>query len=284
MTERERITLTGAQETMLATLYGRALESRSANPILGDTEAEKAVQRLDYDFSRTKIRRSAGKSVATRAKALDRWVGRLLVERPDSTVLHLACGLDTRARRVDPPSTARWYDIDLPDVIDLRRRVLPADDGAGERTIASSVTDPGLLDGIPGDAPVIAVAEGLTMYLSTADGEALLRRIVEHFPSGAVLFDVLSPLGVRLTRHQGIVRSSGARLEWGVDDPRELERAVAGLRLDTEWTYFDAPELDRYSPVTRRLLRLAGRSKSLRNLGRILCYRFGDDEDRRSAS
>ncbi len=90
MTEREQITLTGAQETMLATLYGRALESRSANPILGDTEAEKAVQRLDYDFSRTKIRRSTGKSVATRAKTLDRWVGRLLSERPDSTVLHLA--------------------------------------------------------------------------------------------------------------------------------------------------------------------------------------------------
>ena len=261
---------------MLATLYGRALESRSANPILGDTEAEKAVQRLDYDFSRTKIRRSSGKSVATRAKNLDRWVGRLLSERPDSTVLHLACGLDARARRVDPPSTARWYDIDLPDVIDLRRRVLPPADGAGERTIASSVTDPRLLEGIPGDAPVIAVAEGLTMYLSTADGEALLRRIVEHFPSGALLFDVLSPLGVRLTRYQGIVRSSGARLEWGVDDPRELERAVPGLRLDTEWTYFDAPELDRYSPVTRRLLRLAGQSRSFRNLGRILCYRFGE--------
>lgn len=275
MTERERITLTGAQETMLATLYGRALESRATNPILGDTQAEKAVQRLDYDFSRTKIRRSSGKSVATRAKTFDRWVGRLLSERPDSTVLHLACGLDTRAQRIGPPNTARWYDIDLPDVIDLRRRVLPPTDGEGERTIACSVTDPRLLDGIPGDAPVIAVAEGLTMYLSTADGEALLRRITEHFPSGTLLFDMLSPLGVRLTRFQGIVRSSGARLEWGVDDARQLERAIPGLTLDTEWTYFDAPELERYSRPARTLLRFARRSKTIRNMGRLLCYRFG---------
>ena len=35
----EKITLTGAQETLLATLYGRALDSRSPNSVLNDTAA-----------------------------------------------------------------------------------------------------------------------------------------------------------------------------------------------------------------------------------------------------
>ncbi|HYB83243.1 MAG TPA: class I SAM-dependent methyltransferase, partial [Mycobacterium sp.] len=60
---------------------------------------------------------------------------------------------------------------------------------AGLHTIAASVTDPGLLDTIPSAWPVLVVAEGLTPYLHRADGVAMLRRIVEHFPSGEMIID-----------------------------------------------------------------------------------------------
>ncbi|MGH3906454.1 MAG: hypothetical protein ACRDTE_20080 [Pseudonocardiaceae bacterium] len=53
---REKITLTGTQETMLATLYGKALDSRSPNSILRDHEADQAIQRIDYDFGKTGIK------------------------------------------------------------------------------------------------------------------------------------------------------------------------------------------------------------------------------------
>ena len=85
---------------------------------------------------------------------------RFLDVHADCVVLHLGCGFDTRVYRVDPPSTADWYDIDLPDVIELRRQLYPQ--RAGLHTIAASVTDPQLLDTIPGDKPVLVVAEGLT--------------------------------------------------------------------------------------------------------------------------
>jgi O-methyltransferase involved in polyketide biosynthesis len=271
---REKITLTGAQETMLATLYGRALESRSADPILGDTEAEEAVLRVDYDFGRLKMRSRDATSVAIRAKTLDRWVERHLRAHPDCTVLHLACGLDTRAHRVDPPPSVEWYDIDYPEVIDLRRRLFPAREG--HHTIGCSVTDPDLLDRIPGDRPVLVVAEGLTMYLSKQDGEALLRRIVRHFPSGELVFDACNGWGIWLTqRFQAAVKASGARLEWSIEDPRTLETDVPGLEFDTEWFFADAPELARYSWPSRKIARAMGRVTRLGRLGRLLRYRFG---------
>jgi O-methyltransferase involved in polyketide biosynthesis len=274
--DREKIALTGAQETMLATLYGRAIESRSPHPILGDREAEKAVARIDYDFARLKIRRREGMSVALRAKSVDRWVEEYLDAHHDGTVLHLGCGLDTRAHRVDPPPSVQWYDVDYPDVIDLRRRLYP--EREGHHTIGSSVTDPHLLDTIPGDGPVLVVAEGLTMYLSTQDGVRLLRRITEHFPSGELVFDALSHWGVWLTqRFQPAVKASGARLEWSIDDPRELERVVPGLVLDTEWSYADAPEITRYPWPTQKILRLMGHVTALRRVGRLLRYRFGQE-------
>ncbi|MCI2419404.1 class I SAM-dependent methyltransferase [Saccharopolyspora sp. K220] len=267
----EKVELTGSQATMLATVYLRALDNRSDDPMLGDRWAEEAVQRIDFDFDKFKMgARNAG-SVAIRAKALDRWAEEAI--RPEMTVLHLGCGLDSRFERVDPPAGVEWYDIDQPDVIDLRKRLFP--ESPHRHTIASSVTAPDLLDDIPGDRPVLMIAEGLTMYLSESDGIALLRRITEHFPSGELLFDAFSCLGVRVSnRFNPAVVQAGAHLEWGIDDPRSLETAVPGLRLIDEWSFTDAPELDRYPMPVRAALHASGHFTPLRRLGRMLRYRF----------
>ena len=192
---------------------------------------------------------------------------------PDCIVVHLGCGLDTRSHRVNPPSGVRWYDIDLPDVIELRRRLYP--EREGHHTIGSSVTDPHLFDAIPHDKPVLAVAEGLSMYLSRRDGEALLRRIIEHFPSGQVIFDTGNRWGIWMAQQIPAVKASGARLDWSINDPRELEKAVPGLVLDTEWSYSDAPEVSRLPWAIQQTLRLMDRVTVLRRLGCLVRYRFG---------
>src|SRR6266508_4565668 len=53
--QSEKIHFTKEKETMLITLYGRALQSRSEHPILRDTWAEDAVHRVDYDFDKLKV-------------------------------------------------------------------------------------------------------------------------------------------------------------------------------------------------------------------------------------
>lgn len=50
-------------------------------------------------------------------------VGAFLEEHPDATVVNIACGLDTRVYRLDN-GQVRWYNLDLPEVIDIRRRFL----------------------------------------------------------------------------------------------------------------------------------------------------------------
>jgi hypothetical protein len=58
--------------------------------------------------------------VATRAATFDLLTTRYLADHPDATVLHLGCGMDSRVFRVDPPASVQWFDVDYPDVIDLR--------------------------------------------------------------------------------------------------------------------------------------------------------------------
>lgn len=48
--ETEKVHLTKEKETYLATLYGKALDNRAENPILGDKFADDVVRHIDFDF------------------------------------------------------------------------------------------------------------------------------------------------------------------------------------------------------------------------------------------
>jgi len=212
--------------TNLVTLYLRAYESRSPRPILGDRAAADAVDRINYDFKR--IHRAAqpwGNQflVALRAKKLDVWTADFMHRHPDAVVLHLGCGLDTRAFRINPPPTVLWFDLDQPGVIELRRKLY--DETDAHRMIGSSVTDPGWLEPIPG-RPTLVVAEGLLMYLAEREVRELLGRLTDRFDSGELLFDTLSPSGPRLSKifTNGIVK-------WGIRDAHEIEAWNLGLRF-----------------------------------------------------
>jgi O-methyltransferase involved in polyketide biosynthesis len=155
--------LTEERATLLGTLYGRALDARSENPILRDAFAADLIPRIDYDFRKLGIGNDDAVGVAMRARLLDRWTAAFIDRYPDATVLHLGCGLDSRGFRVDPPPSVRWFEVDYPDVIELRRRLYPT--RAAHRLIGSSVTDERWLDEVAAGTSVMIVAEGLLMYL-----------------------------------------------------------------------------------------------------------------------
>lgn len=108
----------------LCTPYLRACDSRLPQPVLGDHAAPEAVERIDYDFARLRraVRPWSNRFlVALRAKQLDVWAADFLQRHPDAVVLHLGCGLDSRALWLERPSDVQWFDVDVPQVIDLRR-------------------------------------------------------------------------------------------------------------------------------------------------------------------
>ncbi|MFE3450177.1 class I SAM-dependent methyltransferase [Nonomuraea sp. NPDC059194] len=273
MDHRERVTLTGAQETLLATLYGRALDARSRRPVLGDDQAVDAVRRIDYDFRRTGMTATTAAGVALRARQLDEWLRQFLAAHSSATVLHLACGLDTRAHRVARPATVRWVDVDFPEVIALRERLLPTPDGDYTQ-LAASVTEEGWLERVPADRPTVAVFEGLTMYLRPEDGRRLIERITGRFPSGELLFDVYGTAGIRMQKLVPTLRRTGARLYWGVDDPRMIEGWHDGLVCTDALRSVDMPGVDRLPMAGRAQLWVVARIPGLRDVGKILRFRF----------
>jgi O-methyltransferase involved in polyketide biosynthesis len=83
-----------------------------------------------------------------------------------------------------------WYDVDFPDVIDLRRQLYPTRDHC--TTIGAPIANLAWLDAIPTGAPVLVIGEGFFMYLAEAEALALFQRITATFPAGEFIFDAYS--------------------------------------------------------------------------------------------
>jgi O-methyltransferase involved in polyketide biosynthesis len=137
------------------------------------------------------------------------------------------------------------------------------------------VTDFGWLDQVPSDRPALIVAEGLTMYLTTEDGTELLRRLVAKFPSGQLICDVFSKLGIKLQKLNPVVRKAKATLYWGIDDPHEFERY--GLRLVSalDAAHWSSPEITgRLKPGIQWQLKVARYIPPLAKMAHIGRWQF----------
>jgi len=126
MSETESQTLSGVAGTSLITLYIRAIESQRPDALTKDERAEELVRQLGQESLRktAALTEDSGRVVMIlKSREFDRFAQDFLARHPDAVVVHIGCGLDTRFERVDN-GRVEWYDLDLPDVIELRRKLV----------------------------------------------------------------------------------------------------------------------------------------------------------------
>jgi O-methyltransferase involved in polyketide biosynthesis len=197
-----------------------------------------------------------------------------IARHPNAVGLDLGAGLDSRVFRLDPPATVDWYDVDYPEVVTARQRLLPA--RANAHTIAADLTDPGWLDAVPAGRPALIVADGLMAFLTPDDMITLVNRLVGHFPSGELAFNGYSRFAIWAARHYHGTQSVADLIRSpGFDDPHQPERWNPRLRLVNEILLTREPEVAAFPPALRRFTRLAARSAAVSRRGTtVLHYRF----------
>lgn len=273
----DKVTLTPEQETMLITLYAKANESKLSDSLLHDHFAAEIIDQIDYNFSKLKVSFGLMVHLAVRAHMFDQWIQEFISLYPDAIVLNLGCGLDSRIFRIDPPKGIHWFDVDYPNVIELRQRLYPEHE---EYTmIGSSVTASSWMDQLPVGRPAIIIAEGLFMYLQQEEMMKLLNAIITHFPNGNLAFDIFTQLGVQVLKYYPSIRATHAVLYGHAEDAHALEKQIPKLKLLTELsTYdlknYDAQQFARMPWLMRLLFQMLDAVPALRRTNRILRYRF----------
>jgi len=245
MTGKTNQDLSGVPETLLITLYIRAMESQRPDALIRDEKAAALVARMSYDFSRIKqlkMDEADKTTVILRNREFDRSARDFLARRPDAVVVHIGCGLDSRFERVDD-GKVEWYDLDVPEVIELRKQFVGGE-GPRYHFLAYSAFDPAWMDavGVPRRRPFLFLAEGVFMYFEEAQVRSLVLALRDRFPGAELVFDAFTPYLVRANNLRFALTQYGARYHWGLKRGRDLEGWGPGIRLLTEWSYFDRPE------------------------------------------
>jgi O-methyltransferase involved in polyketide biosynthesis len=223
-------TANAVSKTLLIPLWARAVEQREADPLVVDRLAAEMVATIDYDWRRVRLSRGDLVQCVVRLREFDRFVRDFLARHPNGTVVQLGSGMDARFQRVDN-GQVRWFDLDLPDVITLRRQLVP--ESERNRYLASSVLDRDWMDEVirPEGSAILFVAEAVLPYLEQAQVKAIFAALQDRYPGAELVTDVCSPFALGTDNLQLLVAGSSARMHWSVRDPLELE----------SWS-FDDPE------------------------------------------
>lgn len=247
--------LTPMQKTLLITLRGREMDARWKRPILHDPLATEIVDRLG-DAETVRLPMGVREAVAIRSRMLDRAVARFVGSHPDAVVVELGAGLETRRYRVDAPPTVDWYDVDFPEVIELRNSLLPHRDNV--HAIGSSLLDPRWADAIPGGRPTIAVSDGVLGFLSENDNRQILTTLTDHFTAdGELVFNAYTKFVARQNgRFTKIVGMPADFTGYGIDDPQDIVALNPALTFVEELYGDAAPERDELNLAYRLMSRI----------------------------
>jgi O-methyltransferase involved in polyketide biosynthesis len=269
-THKTHIRLTAVQETLLITLYAKAIDNRSRNPILHDAKADELVGMIDYDF--TKLNSWGNDNlIVVRAKQYDDWIQEFIRSNPVCVVLNLGCGLDTRITRINPPATVSWFDLDFPDVIQLCRNFYI--DRPGYRMIESSINGTIWLEESPTGQPTLIVAEGVLEYLTGEEVKLLLNRLTDHFSHGQLAFDVMNSFAIESAKSAKDEPTAGLH-KWEVNEIQEVDNWNPKMKRERAISIFRSPYIGKLPIGYHLLYRSMALVPQFRNMIRLLRYQF----------
>jgi O-methyltransferase involved in polyketide biosynthesis len=247
MSEIVNPNLSGVPETLLIPLYGRAIESQRPDAILKDDKAVTLISQMSYDFSQVnKIRMFNGNIIARMmlTREIDRYARDFLSRHPEGVVVHIGCGLDSRFERVVARNNqVDWYDMDMPEVIELRRKII-GEEGQNYHLLGCSVFEDTWLEAVKthSNRPFIFLADNVFIYFTEAQVKSLVFKLRDNFPGAELVFDGWTPFFIWLGNHQ-LSRSKFTNLlHWGFSGGQTLENWGEGIHMIDQWGFFDHPE------------------------------------------
>ncbi|MFX1301490.1 MAG: class I SAM-dependent methyltransferase [Promethearchaeota archaeon] len=263
---KNRVTVTLAS-TMVGPLWARAKYSQLYPEILSDVQAVKLIERVKIRHWEAEAEFAAmeefvdefyGLTFLIRARTFDDAINEFVSQYPEATIVNIGCGLDTTFSRIDNGQVT-WFDLDLPVAIKYRRQWLP--ETPRNLTISKSGFDYSWFRDVQFNQQksIFCFAGGLFHYFSESKVSALLQAMAETFPSGELLFDMPSNLGVRILKRRfksyGI---EGIDIKFGLSNARRQIPSWTKRAKVLDWfpMFSRVPWNPKWKWKTRMMMRL----------------------------
>ena len=201
-------------KTLYIPLYGKALVSRKGI-ILSDKKAEEIWGKEGFLLKGKSRSKWLAYFMGMRAAVIDGWLSKKLEESPESVVIHVGCGLDSRIERVKAPCFV-WYDVDLPEVIAVRKEYFSEDEKY--RMLGASAMETNWVKELTEAENAVLVLEGVSMYLSEKAIKNLFEAMSERFGKVKIVMDVYTELAVKMSKYKNPIKDVGAGATFGTSE------------------------------------------------------------------
>jgi O-methyltransferase involved in polyketide biosynthesis len=168
----------------------------------------------------------------------DHAIRRFIDTHTRPVVVNVGCGLDTRYQRVGNDGKAVFYELDLPEVIAIRRRLIPEPEN--DCYLSASLLETDWMDRIRllhPNGDFIFVVEGVLMYFREEQVRTFLHNITMRFEGGELWFDVCGTMMSRCGVKPDSLREHKAQIRSGIDDGHMVELWEPGLHLLEQANY-----------------------------------------------
>ena len=240
MNDKIESKLANVPETMLITLWAKATETGRTDALIKDEKAVEMMGKIDYDFSKLKKASFSQSGCCVRAGLIDMEAKAFLKDNPDAVVIQLGAGIDARYERLGKPKVSHWYDLDLPEAIELRRKLLQESE---ENTfLPQSLLDYSWCDKVKAAGkPILIIIEGVMMYFEPEAVKSFFTNIAQRLDNAVVLFDMLAFSLVGKSKVHDSLKKMDKEVEfkWSVLNTKEMETWSNRLHLDKEYYMSD---------------------------------------------
>ena len=247
--------LSGVQWTLLLPLLSRARITRRFSNLLNDPKAIEVVQILSGPLAAVDDVKALYNDLgnAARARVLDDAVQAFIRVHPEATIVNLGAGFDTAFSRNDN-GTITWFDVDLPDVIELRKVIIP--ETGRSHCIAGSLLDGAWMREIsPAQGGLFFFAGGVLPYFTRQEVKGILSSLAAGFPSSEFVFDAVSRRGLK---HSNLwIKKAGiasAVMKWSLGRYNNLNKWDSRVVVEEHFPLF--AQIERSPVFDESILRI----------------------------
>lgn len=254
----------GVADTMYIPLTARIYVSKRFPEYFYDQKALELESEMPYEELVSKSSEYFNMAGACRFYNTDQMIREFINNHNGCNIINIGCGLETSYFRIRPDQEkAVFYEVDLPEVIKVRQRVLGEADN--EILISGDMFDFMWAEKIDKKLATMVTVIGVFQYFEEERVIGFLKKLKESFPGVEVIFDAMTGKAIKYANDY--IRKTGnndAELHFSADSGK----AIAGkcsMELIEERPFFTAArkqlgrKLTLYTRIAMKVVDESGR-------------------------
>ena len=160
-----------------------------------------------------------------------------IAEHEKCNIINLGAGLETAVLRLGA-SSAIFYEIDLPEVIELRKNILGVTEN--EKLIAADLFALEWAEYIDTSLPSLLIVSGVFQYFHEEKIVSFLSDVKKRFPKGELIFDATNEVGIKYAnKYVQKTGNTSAQMYFYVNDCSAFAQKC-GMTLVEQRTFYTA--------------------------------------------